>query len=229
MRVEFSKKQVDQRAAAQQSALLVALPVRLDIRLGEVEHVRDLVRRKPLDPEQMAMGEGGRDADRTHWRRNIGRALRASKRPSPGAAPRQNDGAAAGAAEEARGPSPASAFRREAGPWTRRMGRTCRAGTDARRPRHVRRRSATRAAEDEDHPRAGRRLETSTAGRGRRDEGAADIAAPAWLGHAKEWKRRSDGTRETRVGSSRAARRRGGRPRRRRSSRPRRSGSAARR
>ena len=59
MRVEFSKKQVDDRAAAQQAVLLFGLPVELDIAVGQIEDVVDVVRRQTLDPEQMAVPERG--------------------------------------------------------------------------------------------------------------------------------------------------------------------------
>src|SRR6266700_4122693 len=50
---------IDDRAAAQQAALLLGLPVELDITVGQVEDVVDVVRRQALDPEQMPMPERG--------------------------------------------------------------------------------------------------------------------------------------------------------------------------
>ena len=59
VRVEFSKNRLMTVRPRSSALLLVRLPVLLDIALGEVEQEGDLVRRKPLDSQQMAMGEGG--------------------------------------------------------------------------------------------------------------------------------------------------------------------------
>jgi len=59
VRVELSKKAIDDRTAAQQVALLLGLPVELDIAVGEVEELVDVVRRQALDPEQMPVPERG--------------------------------------------------------------------------------------------------------------------------------------------------------------------------
>jgi len=53
---------VDDRAAAQHAALLFGLPVELDIAVGEVEDVVDVVRRQALDPEQMPVPEPASEA-----------------------------------------------------------------------------------------------------------------------------------------------------------------------
>src|SRR6185312_16965302 len=52
------EEEIDDGAAAQQRLLLVNLPVLLDIALGAIEQERDLVRRKALDSQQVAVGEG---------------------------------------------------------------------------------------------------------------------------------------------------------------------------
>jgi hypothetical protein len=57
---------VDDRAAAQQAALLFSLPVELDIAVGEVEDVIDVVRRQPLDPKQMPVPERGLSGASVH-------------------------------------------------------------------------------------------------------------------------------------------------------------------
>ena len=49
------EEQVDLRAAAQGRLLLLDLPADLDRLVGKVEQGVDIARRKPLDPEQMAM------------------------------------------------------------------------------------------------------------------------------------------------------------------------------
>jgi hypothetical protein len=50
---------VDDRAPAQQAALIVGLPVQFDIAVGKIEELVDVVGRETLDPEQMtAPGPG---------------------------------------------------------------------------------------------------------------------------------------------------------------------------
>jgi hypothetical protein len=63
---------IDDRAAAQQAALLLSLPVKLDIAVGEVEDVVDVVRRQAVDPEQMPVREPGLDGALLHEPGTIG-------------------------------------------------------------------------------------------------------------------------------------------------------------
>jgi hypothetical protein len=51
------EKAVDQRAAPQGRALLVGLPAQLDIGVGEIEHMLDILPAQPLDAEQMPVPE----------------------------------------------------------------------------------------------------------------------------------------------------------------------------
>ena len=66
VRVEFSKKQVDERAAAQQVALLVGAAVQVDIGVGEIEEGGDLLPGESFDAQQMAVAisKGGGSAHR---------------------------------------------------------------------------------------------------------------------------------------------------------------------
>ena len=48
---------VDQRAPAQGGGLLVGLPAQLDIGVGEIEHMLDILPAQPLDAEQMPVPE----------------------------------------------------------------------------------------------------------------------------------------------------------------------------
>ena len=61
VRVEFSKNRLITVRPRSSGELLVRRAVLLDIGLGEVEQERDLVRRQPLDSQQMpvAEAEGG--------------------------------------------------------------------------------------------------------------------------------------------------------------------------
>ena len=60
------EEEVDDRAAAQQRLLLVGLAILLDIALGAVEKLRDVVGRKPLDAEEMAVRERERRGRASH-------------------------------------------------------------------------------------------------------------------------------------------------------------------
>jgi len=66
---------VDDRAAAQGVALLLGLPVELDIAVGEVEELVDVVGRQALDPEQMPVREGGLGGASLHQPGTIGGSL----------------------------------------------------------------------------------------------------------------------------------------------------------
>src|SRR5205807_8278911 len=66
---------VDDRAAAQQAALLLGLPVELDIAVGQIEDVIDVVRRQTLDPEQMPVPERRLNRTSVHEPGTIGTPL----------------------------------------------------------------------------------------------------------------------------------------------------------
>jgi hypothetical protein len=51
------EKAVDQRPAAQQRVLLLGLPVQLDIAVGQIEDMANVVRRQPLDAEEVPVPE----------------------------------------------------------------------------------------------------------------------------------------------------------------------------
>lgn len=64
---------VDDRAAAQQAALLLGLPVELDIAVGQIEDVIDVVRRQPLNPNRKPVPELGLGGASVHEPSTIGR------------------------------------------------------------------------------------------------------------------------------------------------------------
>jgi hypothetical protein len=66
---------IDDRAAAQEAALLLGLPAELDITVGEVEDVVDVVGRQTLDPEQMPVPERGLGGASLHEPGTIGRVV----------------------------------------------------------------------------------------------------------------------------------------------------------
>ena len=70
------EKAVDQRAAAQPRGFLVGLPAQLDIPVGEIEDMLDILPAQPLDAEQMPMPE----RIFLHKARTIGSRPRGGKR-----------------------------------------------------------------------------------------------------------------------------------------------------
>ena len=78
------EKAIDDRAAAQGAALVVGQSVQFDIAVGEVEKLVNVVRRQPLDPEQVAVRENGATAAPLCMsRRYRGRRPHAEGRPRP--------------------------------------------------------------------------------------------------------------------------------------------------
>ena len=60
------EEQVDEGAAAKRRQLLVGAAVLLDVGFGDVEKKGDLVGGKPLDSQQVAVGESGITEERSH-------------------------------------------------------------------------------------------------------------------------------------------------------------------
>ena len=75
VRVEFSKKQLMIVRPRSRLRFLLGLPVELDIAVGQIEDVVDVVRRQTLDPEQMPVPERGLSRTSVHEPGTIGRAL----------------------------------------------------------------------------------------------------------------------------------------------------------